>query len=164
FNPIFKFLEANLQKPGYDKVLKESLKLKLLFLYPSLFKLNTALGPIKIRPSIILVKCTPKKGKSGLGTGYIRFLIKCLLFFFNSYYSPLKGIIWRSVCIPDFSFIISYINLEQFIKYLVVIFFLFEVSIITSDDLLFIFVTSSFKSIVPPLLLKISAKVCATFL
>lgn len=42
--------------------------IKFAHRYPSLLKAKTALGPNQTEPSILGVKCTPRKGNLGSGT------------------------------------------------------------------------------------------------
>jgi hypothetical protein len=62
----------NFRKPIYVTESKVSLIEKPILEYPSLLKPNTAFGPTSLSPFINRVRCTPKNGYSGSGTGYIR--------------------------------------------------------------------------------------------
>src|SRR5690606_35953231 len=62
-------LPKNFQVPPYVKASAVSLKLKAVLLYPSRSNTNTALGPHSVPPLIMRVKCTPKNGNLGFGTG-----------------------------------------------------------------------------------------------
>src|SRR5699024_12504849 len=68
---------------------------------------------------IILVKCTPRKGNSGLGTGYINVFTYFSVFSLNLKYSPRKGIILTSVLTPLNFASLSLYRPAQLTRYLV---------------------------------------------
>src|SRR5581483_5633795 len=55
----FGYLAINRQSPGYANAARPS----------GMSKARTAFGPASIPPSMCRVKCTPRKGKAGSGTG-----------------------------------------------------------------------------------------------
>ena len=67
--PKLTLLKNSFQVPEYPSASAVSRRLKSVLPYPSRLKVKTALGPHSISPFVMRVKWTPRKGKSGLGTG-----------------------------------------------------------------------------------------------
>ena len=63
------YLNTNFWRPEYVRDSLNSWKFMVFQFYPSLARAKTAFGPASTPPSIIFVKCTPKKGNVGFGTG-----------------------------------------------------------------------------------------------
>ena len=68
-SPFRQCIRAIRQKPGQLAMSHASRASKLDREYPSRFRASTALGPASIPPAIRLVKCTPRNGNAGSGTG-----------------------------------------------------------------------------------------------
>ena len=64
-----KIFGRKLPEAGVSKTSERSRQLKSRFVVAFAFMLRTALGRRGMLPSIMRVKCTPRKGKAGLGTG-----------------------------------------------------------------------------------------------
>ena len=78
----------------------------------------TAFGPASTSSLILLVKCTPRNGKFGSGTGYINPFTIFLASSVNVKYSPRNGTILTSVSSFIICAILSACKPAQFIKYL----------------------------------------------
>src|SRR5664279_1759159 len=68
-NPMRQYLRAILRKPGNNSISMASLRSGDVPVYPSRRKASKALGPASTLPLTRRVKCTPRNGKRGSGTG-----------------------------------------------------------------------------------------------
>src|SRR5258706_9547939 len=68
-HPVLQYFAATFLNPGHNRDSVSSENRISVFLYPSRRKARTALGPASTPPLAMRVKCTPRKGKLGSGTG-----------------------------------------------------------------------------------------------
>jgi hypothetical protein len=67
--PVFQYRAARRRNPPYPNVSATSAAEKSRSAYPSRANARTAFGPSHSDPSMRGVKCTPRKGNAGSGTG-----------------------------------------------------------------------------------------------
>src|ERR1017187_5391806 len=99
--PVRQNFLAIFHVPGHVTMSRMSFHLTVVRRYASRASTNIAVGPRTTSPLINFVTCTPRKGKSGFGTGYTKPLTIGVEDLFNVKYAPRKGMIRGSSDAPE---------------------------------------------------------------